>query len=131
MAVGQNADTPPPQISGPDDLRLELWCAQSRMLTDERFPVFFDAGEFVLTGYAEDDLSLAEWLPPRACPPVWSLSCGFPVDPPLVPSTCPSYPEAVLQAFLQCRPDVPDVAWITPPLSLAEEVAMRAGAGKD
>ena len=65
-AAGQHTGTPPRQISGPEDLRLELWRAQSQVLPDDRFPVFFDAGEFVLTGNTEGAFRLAEGLLPIA-----------------------------------------------------------------
>jgi hypothetical protein len=62
----QHEEVPPPQVSGPEELRRELWRAQAASLPAGELPVFFDAGEFVLTGDAGGAFRLADGLVPAA-----------------------------------------------------------------
>lgn len=53
-------------VSGPEDLRRELWRAQSLSLPQNDFPVFVDAGDFIFVGGTDDGAALADGLVPVA-----------------------------------------------------------------
>jgi hypothetical protein len=71
-ATGQHTEKQDRQMSGPEELRRELWLAQAQALPQalpqtlpgDGAPVFVDAGVFVYTGTDEGALALADGLVP-------------------------------------------------------------------
>jgi len=65
-AAAKNGEGQVPSVEGPEGLRKELRESQESLLPGSEYPLFFDAGEFVLTGRSDAALALAAALVPVA-----------------------------------------------------------------
>lgn len=65
-AAAKNGEIQIPSVDGPEGLRKELWKSQESLLPGSEYPLFFDAGDFVLTGKSDAALALASALVPVA-----------------------------------------------------------------